>query len=237
MAQVKSSSELKGMAREQLYGKYGSAIGAYVLMNLVISSISILVRSMLPGGTVGVVLESVVYILMLIISGVFTAGCTFIYLNVTCGNPINAPMIFYGFRNCREKAIRIQIYLIVRYILSAVPFAISLGLFVATNNPVFYVFIGLGCVILIAGIVYFYLKFLPAFYIIHDFPEFESAQCLELASEMMKGNMGRALYIYVSFIPLRLLALLSFGIASLWVEPYLQTTFADFYLDLAHNRQ
>jgi len=145
-------------------------------------------------------------------------------------------MIFYGFRNCRDKAIRIQFFLLLRYFAASVPLAFALGLFLATQNPVFYVFIGLGCVILIAGVVYFYLRFFPAFYIIHDFPDYECNQVLELASNMMEGNIGRAFYMFVSFIPLKLLSLLSFGIASLWVEPYMQATFAEFYIDLTQNK-
>ena len=48
----------------------------------------------------------------------------------------------------------------------------------------------------------------------------------------MKGNVGRLLYLQVSFIPMTLAGLLSFGIGFLFVLPYQNMTYTLFYLDL-----
>lgn len=237
MTQIKSSAELKGMAREHLFGNYGSAIGAYVLMQMLMYAVSMLLVSVLPDGTVGYVLEAIVEVLMLLIYGVFAASITYIYLNLNCGNRINASMIFYGFKACRDKAVKIQLFIMIRYFLAALPLIAAVVLYLILNSPILYVFMGLGAVILICGVVYFYLTYMPAFYMIHDFPNYDVEQLLNMAAEMMQHNKGKALYIYISFIPLKLLAILSFGIASLWVEPYMQATYAEFYLNLAHNQQ
>ena len=48
----------------------------------------------------------------------------------------------------------------------------------------------------------------------------------------MKGHKGRYFYISVSFLPLALLCLVTFGIGFLWLAPYMGMTFANFYVDL-----
>lgn len=48
----------------------------------------------------------------------------------------------------------------------------------------------------------------------------------------MKGSKGRFFYLTVSFFPLLLLGFLSCGIAFLWLVPYMNATYAEFFLDL-----
>lgn len=51
----------------------------------------------------------------------------------------------------------------------------------------------------------------------------------------MVHHKGRLFYLYVSFLPLMLLGLLSWGLALLWVIPYMAATEAEFFLDLIRN--
>ena len=48
---------------------------------------------------------------------------------------------------------------------------------------------------------------------------------------LMKKKKGRFLYLALSFLGWYLLILLSFGVASLWIIPYQNQTFVQFYLD------
>ena len=48
----------------------------------------------------------------------------------------------------------------------------------------------------------------------------------------MAGNVGRLIYIALSFIPLGILGIMSCYIGFLFVVPYIQATLVFFYLDL-----
>ncbi|MDE7249064.1 MAG: DUF975 family protein, partial [Lachnospiraceae bacterium] len=75
------------------------------------------------------------------------------------------------------------------------------------------------------------------YYLMLDFPEYSGSELLRLAPKLIKGHKARLLYIMVSFFPLILLCVLSCGIGYLWVYPYIQTTYANFYLDLVQKRK
>ena len=76
-----------------------------------------------------------------------------------------------------------------------------------------------------------------AFYLMLDFPEYSGPELLRLAPKLIKGHKARLFYIMLSFFPLTLLCVFSCGIGYLWVYPYMQTTYANFYLDLVQKRK
>ena len=58
-------------------------------------------------------------------------------------------------------------------------------------------------------------------------------ELLEMSKEMMKGNKLRFFFFGLSFFGWALVVVLTFGIASLWVTPYMQASFAKFYREIA----
>ncbi len=56
------------------------------------------------------------------------------------------------------------------------------------------------------------------------------------SKELMVGHKGRLFWLDVSFIGWYLLGFFTFGIGFLWINPYVQTTKAAFYNDLAKDR-
>ena len=50
---------------------------------------------------------------------------------------------------------------------------------------------------------------------------------------MMRGQKGRYFYVTISFFGVMALSVLTCGIGMLWVMPYMETTLAFFYRDLA----
>lgn len=61
-----------------------------------------------------------------------------------------------------------------------------------------------------------------------DHPQMKARESLKISRQIMKGNKGRLFYIYLSFIGLQILCLLSLGIGSLWVYPYQSQTLVIF---------
>ena len=65
------------------------------------------------------------------------------------------------------------------------------------------------------------------------------AQNIFIGREIMKGNKARRFYLEVSFLPIMLLGILSCCIGLLFLTPYMNTTYTNFYLELMsfRNRQ
>ena len=74
------------------------------------------------------------------------------------------------------------------------------------------------------------------FYLLVDFPELSASEALKSSWEKMNGHRMRLFLLEISFIPYILLSLLSLGIGMLWVYPYIQESFAQFYLDLMNPK-
>lgn len=227
-----TSAELKCEAKTHLYGNYNPAIGAYLSMNLFLMAISIMMTAIMPKGTMGAVTSIVGYVVMLLLSGIFAAGNTFLYLNIYCGQPVSASLIFYGFKNHTDKILLIQLAIVGLICVAAFPAVVVCVAYQTTKIPELIVLIGVCLVLMIVGVVLISLIFMPAFYLIHDFPDYTVKEILSMCRTVMKGNMGRLFYLYVSFIPIQLLGLLTFGIGSLWIEPYINETLAGFFMDI-----
>ena len=96
-------------------------------------------------------------------------------------------------------------------------------------------FSALTCVAIVV-IVMLSLTYSQAFYLMYDFPQYTVKQLLKTSRRKMKGNKGRFFYMNVSFIPLILLGILSFGIGFLWIEPYITSAQTEFFMDVMQNR-
>ena len=90
----------------------------------------------------------------------------------------------------------------------------------------------LWCLIPIAGI-YFSIKksysFALAFYVKVDYPNASWRECLDRSTLLMEGYRWQLFCLGFSFIGWYLLGALACGIGTLWVTPYQQAAFADFY--------
>jgi uncharacterized membrane protein len=93
-------------------------------------------------------------------------------------------------------------------------------------------------IMLVSSLVSFLLTlpFFPAYYMLLDFPNQSVSEVLRKCFEVMHGNKFRLVWMYVSFIPLLLLCVVTFGIGLIWVIPYMKMTAANFYLDLMSVR-
>jgi uncharacterized membrane protein len=70
-------------------------------------------------------------------------------------------------------------------------------------------------------------------YIIAENPGIKAREALERSKEMMRGNKFRFFRLGLSFLGWSILVVLTFGIAGIWVGPYIEASFAAFYKDIA----
>ncbi|MGN0330273.1 MAG: DUF975 family protein [Kineothrix sp.] len=242
MNAYRSSAELKGMAKEQLFGRYGTVIGAMLLTALsALLSVRVCagLATLLPASA-GIAYFTALYLLSVIVLlflGILESGSAYLYLKLSCHQPVSASDIFYGFRIYPGKALALQSLVIILALICNAPQQIMAYLYRASHYESIYLL--LFAVASIAGYVLLIIVWLmlsQVFYLLQDFPHYSSRELIKTSCRIMRGHKGRLFYITVSFIPLYFLAFLSFGLGLLWITPYKKTVMANFYMDLMCSR-
>ena len=76
------------------------------------------------------------------------------------------------------------------------------------------------------------LSYAMTMYIVKDHPELTVYEAIDLSKDMMYGHKYDLFYLYISFIGWYLLSILTLGIGTFWLMPYIQTAQASFYEDV-----
>ena len=201
-------AELKSTAKEQLRGRWGLAIITVLVSNLIINS-----YNMFKG--VDFVIEIsenltlTLNLISLIFGGVVSTGLSKFLLNFTTNRGVPKFADLFSQFKIFFKALGLFILMGIAIILGTLFFIIP-GIIVA-------------------------LMFSQAFYILAENPNKGIFECLEESSNLMHGYKWELFVLQLSFIGWELLAVLTFGIASLWINPYQKVTEANFYLKLKYN--
>lgn len=229
-----SSASLKRMARGQLLGKYSSVIFIFLFHMITVYFSESLVAGVLnPTNVIKLFFYLVASYLVYILSGFFEAGEAYIYLKIANNLPVTFSDLFYCFRNESNRTAYIQIRLAAIELGSVLPALLYSFFFqpdggLISFDPVYLILFLLG----IAVSVWAELLFSQSFYIMLDFEDYTAQQAMSTSIRLMKGNMGRLFYMMLSFLPLLFLGVCSLGLGLLWVLPYREAAYANFYLDL-----
>lgn len=228
-----SSTALKPQAKQLLFGNYANLISALLTIYISDSIIIYLIRDNTSGNSVYLrIITYTANILLIFFTGLFSSGQAKMYLDFCSKRPFNSLTVFSGFKIHPDKAIRLQINICIKGFISFIPLIISYYIYFKTKSAIL---IPIIIAILILGIVlftYFILRFSLSFYLMHDFPDYSPKKIVALSNRLMKGYKWKLFILNISFIPLILLGVLSFGFGLLWVLPYYYTTKTNFYLEL-----
>lgn len=232
-----TSAELKARARGALTGHYLSCVGAYVtlmVMQYVITVPGALLDVKPP---LGIILYYGLNFLLDLFFAIFKVGIACMFLSNACGHPINANTIFTGFWNSPGKAMQIQCFPSLLLFLPTILPDLCLQQFFISKNDRWLIY-GLAIALIFLPLaLYVEIIYSQVYFIMLDFPEMEAVECLRASRKLMKKNKGRYFYLMLSFLPLSLLGTLSCGIGNLFLFPYKQQTYANFYLDLIEKKQ
>lgn len=88
-----------------------------------------------------------------------------------------------------------------------------------------------SCLCIIPGIIAA-LRYSQAFFILAENPDMSIRDCVNESKELMSGRLWEFFVLQLSFLPWTLLSAITCGLASLYVQPYMQITFAGYYLSL-----
>lgn len=227
--------ELKRIARGNLTGNYRTIMGALIIITI-ISLILDLPFSKPKASDPQYVLNNTIFyaanFLISIVTGLLGIGMTKIHLSVSRGKEIARSDIYYCFRNYSDHYILSYLLKFAMSILGLLPAMGAIYIIVKKYSlSVLPLIIVLFALSLIVEII-IEITYTLCFYIILDNEDMPIFNAFKLARELMRGNKWRLIYIYLSFIGLELMAILSFGIGALWVNPYRNQTLTVFYLDV-----
>lgn len=226
-----SSAQLKRMARIALGGKWGSAAIFtlfFVVLTFGLSMISLLFDS--PNSLMGGMICWIANVIVSLISGLFSAGVSYYYLNICRGRKFSLGDLFAAFRMDPDR------FLIVSLITGSINFLCLLPTYLwipEDPNDLGYLMITL--ILLYTGTIFsliISLFFTLSRFLLLDFPDMGAIESLRMSAYLMKGNKGRYFYIILSFLGWVFLSIFTFFIGLLWIEPYMNMTITYFYEDI-----
>ncbi|ADK07842.1 TPA: DUF975 family protein [Bacillus anthracis] len=205
--------DLKGEALDSLEGKWGLAVGATLLISILIMIFSFSIEwgfSTVIGGkeTSGSVKMN---ILTFFITGPLTLGGYYLALNIFRENESSIGNIFIWFSEGNRFLKSFLLYLLVNL----------------------YLFLWM-LLFIIPGIIKSF-SYAMTYFIINDHPEYSINQAITESRRMMDGHKMEYFILCLSFIGWFILSCITLGIGFLWLIPYFYTTSAAFYEEIAEE--
>ena len=137
------------------------------------------------------------------ITGPLTLGSAYVYLNLTIGYGPDVNVLFSGFKRFTDA-------LVLTLLISIFTFLWSL-------------------LFIVPGIIKA-ISYSQAYYILAEHPEMSAKEALDESIAMMDGHKMDYFALLLSFILWLLLCCVTCGLAILYVGPYMEATFVQFYL-------
>lgn len=230
-----TSSELKRLSREQLTGRWGLAIGANLLVQMIVSGLLMPFYFLLiltGSGFVQYITYMIAAIIISAASMVMQCGILRMYLGFARDEEVSVGMIFSEFTRRPDRYILGYILVFVIEFVCVLPGSICLAVGLVAETVLAIV---IGVALYIAGIIvvlFVSLTLSQVFMLLVENGDMGVMEAFRISSELMDGNKGRLFYIYLSFVGWAMLGLLSCGIGMLWVTPYMMQVNVNFYRDL-----
>lgn len=197
---------LMKMALETLSGKWGLAVGTYLVYSLIMGVFQINYRE--APEMIAPILMSVSFSLALIIGGPMALGLATFSLALSRNQNAKFEQLFSGFKN----------------------FGVSLGAYLLMA-----LFVFLWALLLIIPGIIAAISYSITFYIMADDRSIGAMAAIDKSKEMMAGYKWKYFCLYCRFIGWFFLCILTLGIGFLWLVPYIQVSLAKFYDDVKEN--
>ena len=240
MHKNKSYIELMALARIQMNGKASLLIGAMLMQAFIIlfaNSIGILLFP--ETDLISNILYFIITFIIQLFAGILQVGSCFLFLHAACNMPCQISDLFYAFKHSPDKAIKIQFAFALLDAICMIP--ANIVIFTTSNSLNYDTLLKTSIATLLGTIIYMLitLPLFPMFYLLLDFPNLTVTALFKKSFSIMKGNCIRYLLLQFCFVPLLLLSAFTFFIALIWIIPYMNITYTNFYLDImaCRNRQ
>jgi uncharacterized membrane protein len=144
------------------------------------------------------------------ISAPLTVGLAIVFLNISRDNGPEVGQFFSGFST----------------------FWNALGVYLLTT-----IFILLWLLLLIIPGIIASLAYSQVYFLLADHPNLAPMDAIESSKVLMKGHKWQYFCLGLRFLGWMLLSILTLGIGLFWVIPYMQTAYAEFYLELRKHQK
>lgn len=237
---MRKAKELKRLARGVLTGNYGTFILAMILSSMIPSALLIPFSTMFQNDIIYKTINYqsfIIYfgasILVGLVASILQAGQIKMHLNQARNEKAQVSDIFSQFKVRPDRFIVATLLLGLLLALTMLPLFI-LTMILTIYSPAMISIVITVIVSIATAIVEIYLglRFSQFITVLADHEDCSAIQSLKESYHLMSGNVGRLFYIGLSFIGLTLLSSFSFGVALLWVQPYMIQTQTQFYLDI-----
>ncbi len=225
--------DCRAEGRNALLGHLGIAVLSILAYFAILMALQQITGSLLPTGS-GIdyaVMSLLLTFFVNLFSGIYQYGLTCIFVKLQYGHQPRFTDLFLGFRESQDKLLILSAVQAGIYMIAMIPAMICT--YYAGNAVGFTLYV-LFMIVWGAVVIYGRLIFYPAYYLLLDYPDLSAGEILRRSVRMMKGHKWELFVLELSFLPMWLLAVLSFGIAALWVRPYVQSTLAAYYRKLVH---
>ncbi|ATI50401.1 MULTISPECIES: DUF975 family protein [Bacillus cereus group] len=206
-------SDLKGEALDSLEGKWGLAVGATLLISVLIMAFNFIVDFSF---TQAFSWEDTKNSMIVDIITTFMVG------------PLTLGGYYLALHIIREKDARIGH--IFRWFTEGSKFIKSFLLYIVVN-----IYIFLWCLLFIIPGIIKSFSYAMTYFIINDHPEYSINQAITESRRMMDGHKMEYFILCLSFIGWFILSCITLGIGFLWLIPYFYTTSAAFYEEIAEE--
>lgn len=198
--------ELKERAKASLKGKYGDAIKMLIVFFLINFGVGFVLG--FAGGLLNLsenASDLISNLVSIVLSGLFGFGMVSYYLKLSRNEEVTYKELFSKFD------------MAIPYIL----IALVTGLFTLLWSLLF----------IIPGIIAS-ISYTLVYMIKLDNPEMSTMEVITKSKEMMNGHKMDYFVLIISFLGWAILGILTLGILYLWLIPYMNVTFANFYNSL-----
>lgn len=230
----RTSRELKRISRDILNNRYTVPMGAFITASLIPTVIEIpfsMSTSDSPT-TFQFIIVVLAEFLIMLIGQVLNVGVSRVHLNMTRGETYRLSNLFEPFKSGADRFFGAAFLFDLFSLLLCVPlFLGAVYLYFSDITATSVTVLLLTSLLSLVLTVVFTLNYNFVFYLLLDEPQMKVCTAFKKCQLLMKGNKKRLLYILFSFVGWSALILCSFGIAALWLSPYMTQILVTFYLD------
>lgn len=228
--------ELKRVARQNLSRRFGTPMAALLISGTIPLAaefpFSMLQQTSQP------LLQTIIFyaanFLISLLSIVLSVGLSRLHLALARGEKYDLGMVFWAFKNHPDRYIAIGFLLFIIDLAAMLPMIAGWTLLNVPDEPDLMKVILVIILTLVSAVLALIaqLCYAPAFFLNLDHPQMSAFETLKASRRLMRGHKGRLFYIYLSFLGMALLSVLTLGLGCLWVMPYQTQTLTNFYLDI-----
>ncbi len=229
--------EIKGNARENLLPFLGISATTVLIASIIQTVIASIASLPITGtGFLTFFTYEAGFIISSLLGGIIHVGICKYFLALITEKKVAPFDVLHGFRHSPDKILSVNIFMTFIEVICLLPYAVY-SCFFANAADRQSVLISLSIFLLCEAIAFLILlPFSLTSFILVDMPDLSAAKTIKMSCYLMKKHYFKLIGLYLSFIPLSLASLITFGIGDIWLKPYIHSCFAEFYLTVTEQK-